>query len=324
MNYFDQIMAGAEQNIMMLLGSEGEGLDPIKKKSLFKRNVEIVNLELSYLCNRKCDYCPVMSSSRTEAQRFMPVDLLKKICAELAQIRYENRLSLNLYNEPLLDPFIDEKIAIIKNQLPYSHVAFNSNGDKLNFEKLQKLSNAGCDLICVTLHPAPYKSQTFEVILRRVRKFYEKLAKDQLPDIDLSSRSHFEFRALGVTVKLQWPDWRIDGTTRAGLLIENTPKMEVRVQPCAKPFREFTIFYDGIVQPCCEAFHDDKINLAPMGNLNESTIFDVYSSALLARFRRHVFDFGAKKGICEYCTVADYSDRDSDSIRKGVLSKMGF
>ena len=75
----------------------------IDKKVLFKRHVEVVNLELSYECNRKCDYYPVSFSDRQNTQSYMDKDLIEKICIELSEIRYDNRISLNLYNEPLLD-----------------------------------------------------------------------------------------------------------------------------------------------------------------------------------------------------------------------------
>jgi len=55
MDYFDQVMLGSEENILLLLGSKKSALTPLMKKSLFKRNVEIINIELSYLCNRKCE-----------------------------------------------------------------------------------------------------------------------------------------------------------------------------------------------------------------------------------------------------------------------------
>jgi len=80
MDYFDQVMLGSEENILLLLGSKKSALTPLMKKSLFKRNVEIINIELSYLCNRKCEYCPVAQSSRKEKQEKMSIQLLEKFC----------------------------------------------------------------------------------------------------------------------------------------------------------------------------------------------------------------------------------------------------
>lgn len=324
MNYFEQIIAGSEENILLLLGHQNNSLNETTKKALFKRNVEIINLELSYLCNRKCDYCPVSSSPRKYEQKFMASDLLKKICIELSKIRYENRISLNLYNEPLLDNALEEKITLIRTHLPYSHIGFNTNGDKLTLNRLKGLSDAGCDYICVTLHPPPNTNQSNETIFRRVSKLLKKLDISPNEVIDLEQKKFVQFRAYGLTLKIQWPEWRVSGTNRAGILVGHISRKYRRNQPCMKPFREFTVYSDGKVQPCCEAFHDDLTNPLEIGNLNISSIFQVYTEKALSNFRRSVFDFGPKNGICKHCNVSDYSLPEEADIRRDILSRGQF
>lgn len=322
MNYFDQITQGAEENILLLLDENISELSQVAKKSLFKRNVEIVNLELSYLCNRKCDYCPVAHSTRQVKQDHMADFVFEKICNELNEIRFENRISLNLYNEPLLDDSLEEKISLIRKKLPFCHIGFNSNGDKLNFNRLKKISDAGCNSICVTLHPLPHEVLDNEAILKRVSKLYEKLKMEKLFFLDVVEKNNIEFRSLGVNIKIQWPDWRTQGTSRAGILIEHISKRFKRTQPCAKPFREFTIYYDGKVQPCCEAFHDESKNTFEVGDLARDSIFDVYVSKNMNNFRQSLYDFSLKIGICKNCNVIDHSRLEEDPFRKSILSKM--
>jgi MoaA/NifB/PqqE/SkfB family radical SAM enzyme len=323
MNYFDQIIEGCETNIFSLLGKDSANLNEIAKRGLFKRNVEIINLELSYQCNRKCDYCPVSTSSRMNKQTYISDDVFERICRDLAIIRYENRISLNLYNEPLLDATLEEKIHALKSVLPFCHIQLNSNWDKLTAERLTKLVTAGLNSMCITLHPPANKSQSIETIKNRVLKLCARFGDPQLPDLDNAIFSgYLTIRHSGVSIRLQWPNWRIDGTDRAGLLLNQAGAVKLRTQPCAKPFREFTIFYDGTVQPCCESFHDDNINLVPVGNLHENSIFDVYSSDILSKFRKSVFDFGPKGGICATCSVADFSSPRDDVKRKAILLRL--
>jgi len=321
-NYFDQIYFGAKSDFKMLLGGLDFGSDDLIKKSLFKRNVEIVNLELSYKCNRKCDYCPVKDSSRQVVQRFMPIDLLEKISSELSAIRYSNRILLNLYNEPLLDASLEQKIALIKRYLPICHLSFNSNGDKLSRQRLKTLSDSGCDYICVTLHPPAGKEQTISTIRRRLVKLSERLDYYLPDDVDLSKINHFEFRSMGVLIRVQWPNWRISGTYRGGALNDHASVSFVRTKPCEEPFREFTIYYDGVVQPCCESFRDDNIEGVPMGDVRTSTVFDIYSSPIMSKFRRSVFCFGSKKGICRSCSAGDYSQESERVLRDEILSEV--
>lgn len=322
MNYFDQISHNNLENLRLLLTKNGSFTDELNKKIVFKKHVEIVNLELSYQCNRKCDYCPVQNSNRRTKQQQMNSDLFEKIVSNLMEIRYENRISLNLYNEPMMDNKLYDRINYIKTRLPYSHIGFNSNGDYLNNKTLSYLSDSGLDYICITLHPQPKKTQDRSVIIRRVYKMLHKI--NYVFDeniIDQKFIENNEFLIInkkGVKIKIQWPDWRQFGTNRAGIVHELNSK-SIRYDPCIKPFREFTIYHNGIVQPCCESYLDDSNNLSEVGDLNLNNIFDIYLSIKLSTFRRHVFDFSEKSGICASCSVKDYSNINDDIYRKSIL-----
>jgi len=317
LHYFDQITAIKKNAALLLSGSEDRNIN----QALFKSNVEIINLELSSGCNRKCDYCPVKTSSRSINNFLMDESLFLQIVKELALIRYENRISLNLYNEPLLDKTLSEKVALIKRRLPYCHVSFNSNGDKLDRAVLSELSDAGLDYICVTLHPPPGECEDRVTVSRRVANLFRRLGVTKQPDYQFS-KGELEFRVQGVRIKIQWPNWREEGTDRGGTLKTHQGAVETRVAPCQKPFREFTIFYDGSVQPCCEAFHDEKTNLAEMGSLSEGhTIFDIYAGESLSKFRRGVFVFGEKEGICKTCSSSDFSKFEDDQRSRMKLIK---
>ncbi len=153
-----------------------------------------------------------------------------------------------------------------------------------------------------------------------MNKIYSKLTGLELERCDHTTKTFIQFRSHGVTIKAQWPDWRIHGSNRAGILINF--KKHTRIQPCQKPFREFTVFYDGKVQPCCEAFHDDQTNLVEMGDLNKNSVFEVYAGNRLSNFRREVFDFSPKKGICESCNIVDYSSPDEASDRTALIARV--
>ena len=122
-------------------------------------------------------------------------------------------------------------------------------------------------------------------------------------------------------MEVQWPDWNVDGTNRAGVLTDHATIEFRRTSPCIKPFREFTIYSDGLVQPCCEAFHDSAVTLVEIADLHKASIFEAYSSRQMANFRRHLIDFSPKSGICASCTVPDYSSPASDSERKSLLEE---
>ena len=173
MNYIDLLLQLTRETVVKSLRYD---IDDKDKKALFKAAVEIINIETSYQCNRKCDYCPVANSTRKTVQSSMSVDLIEKISSQLAEIRYENRISLNLYNEPLLDEELEEKIGVIRSHLPWATLTLNSNGDKLQKARLKKLSNSGLNYICVTLHPQPNRSNSPSMLSKRIKKMIEKNA----------------------------------------------------------------------------------------------------------------------------------------------------
>lgn len=320
MNYFDQVYELGDDNIRHLLTG---AKDLSKAKALFKNNVAIVNLETSYQCNRKCDYCPVASSDRQITQSIISDRLLQKIANELSEIRYENRITLNLYNEPLLDNELEKKIALLRSTLPYSHLGFNSNGDKLNKKRLTSLSDAGINSICVTLHPQPHKVDKEDALLRRIKRLLKK--SDVRSDVNIrADRGFLKFRSHGIQVTVQWPNWRENGTNRGGTVKIKSLNERIRDFPCAKPFREFTVFYDGTVQPCCESFHDTTTTLVTIADLNVDSIFEAYASVNLSRFRRSVFSFSKKSGICKNCMSIDYSVKEKDyAKREAILKRHG-
>lgn len=327
MHYFQMVGFNGKKNLKLLMGDTSTGnLKEIDKRVLFKRHVEVINLELSYECNRKCDYCPVSFSDRQNSQSYMKENLIEKVCKELSEIRYDNKISLNLYNEPLLDKKLADKICTIRKYLPAAHIGFNSNGDFLRLPLLKDLSNSGLNHICVTLHPLPNVNQDNTIIQRRLLKVLKRLEYNFIDDeLDISFielNNSFSCYVEGVRILIQWPDWRKDGTNRGGTLENNSAEVNKRVSPCARPFREFTIFYDGNVQPCCESFHDNKFNLENVGNISDQNLFDLYTSKKLNQMRRSLYDFSEKTGICSECTVRDFSSYSEDKSRKELLAEI--
>lgn len=126
----------------------------------------------------------------------------------------------------------------------------------------------------------------------------------------------------GLNLKIQWVDFNKYGTYRASSVKSNIKKEFVREWPCAKPFNEFTIYYDGVVVPCCEVFHDQNISKFIISEIKTDTIFDAYASSKMARFRQSTFVYGSKNGICEKCTVHDYSNGSDKRVRHRILKNL--
>ena len=112
-DYWKRILSKSE-TIYYELFEQRENITKEIKKNIFEKYVEIVNIETSTKCNRKCLYCPLSEYERGKNQNYMEEELFNKIISDLASINYRGTISLNIYNEPLLDKTIYEKILKIK------------------------------------------------------------------------------------------------------------------------------------------------------------------------------------------------------------------
>jgi hypothetical protein len=291
-----------------LLGSEIDSdlfeynLSLEKNKNLFKQFVKIVNIETFSYCNRHCSYCPV-SLLETKKNSYLKDSYLNQIINNLKEINYSNKISLNLYNEPLSDKSIFDTIYKLRQSLPDATIFFNSNGDYLTKEILEKLSNLGLNSIHITLHTLPKEEYSDEKSLIKIKKFYDKLGFDYTIDTqkkDQYIRTSFHFNELFVSIETT--NYAEYGESRAGSL-DNLVETKKRDWPCARPYREFTLFSNGHAYPCCQIYaplDNDKNSVGSLENYN--SIFELYCSKGLASLRKHLHGYGTKKSPCDVCT----------------------
>ena len=112
----------------------------------------VVEIETTTYCNRKCTYCPNSISDRGDIKniRLMEESLFRKIIDELAEIRFNGRLSPHFYGEPLTDKRLPILLSYARNKLPEAKIVIYTNGDLLNEDTYNELKKAGVDLFHVS------------------------------------------------------------------------------------------------------------------------------------------------------------------------------
>ncbi len=289
--------------------------------ALFKKYVCIVNIETSIYCNRSCSYCPVSSDNYRKAQIQMQDLIFNKIIQELKSISYASTVALNLYNEPLADEKIYLRVKQVRENLPNAFLMFNSNGDYLNKNKLNKLNDAGLNAIFVTLHPSPKKIYDVNDREKCFHKLFKKLGISHY-EIDKSLKdgnieSNVDWN--GMRVRVMANDWARYGNSRAGT-VEFLNTEETRTTPCVRPLREFTISHDGDVFPCCQ-FYPESSKKYLVENVSSQTIFEIYASNTLAMWRKDLFTFGEKQSPCDKCRDADNAKVESAEFRQSIINQ---
>ena len=302
-------------------------IEPIglkEKMSLFKEYVCIVNIETSTYCNRVCAYCPVSLSDSRKKQTHMADAIFQSILEQLASIDYASTISFNLYNEPLADADIFQRVETARKRLPHSFLMFNSNGDYINRDDLNELSKIGLNALLVTLHPPVDKQYLYDDRLKAFQQFFVKLGRDVPVVKKVPDENHLEADIdwNGMQLRVMAHYWEKLGNSRAGA-VRSLNMPEARTSPCVRPLREFTISYDGNVWPCCQFFPDDAANKKYIvDNLGSKSIFEIYASAILTKWRKDLFSFGKKNTPCDSCRDEDFSTGASAEIRKAILHKL--
>ncbi len=295
-----------------------------ESKNLFKKYVEIINLETSAYCNRVCPYCPVSIYERKDKTIKIPESILSSVITALKEVDYAKRISLNLYNEPLYSKFIFEVLSKLNKALPNSVLHLNSNGDYIKSEDtLLKLEQSGLKEIHITLHSPPKskwnKNSRQKALKRFAKKIKFNLLKKHLNNLEFETKFGKKLFCKVVCTDLTIT---LNGRSRGGEINSLKPKMK-RSLPCDKPYREFTIYYNGSVTPCCEIYHDEKYKKYVMGQIlpnNPNSVFEVYAGKLLTKFRESVFDHSMKTGPCSTCVAATREFKNIE-INKDIKSR---
>lgn len=294
-----------------------KSLNDIEKNNVFNKYVNLINIETSTFCNRKCAYCPLAENPRK--QNLMEDTLFLKIMDELRIINYPGHISLSLYNEPLLDTNLINKVKILREYLKDNYVQFNSNGDFLTEDYLQRLKDSGVNQILVTLHTNEGEEYEDGIQIKRLYDYLDNLGLSKykhLETIEPNKNISLIIDYEGMCLLICSNNWSVYGNDRGGkvpsLSIEN------RILPCNNPIREFVVAYDGEVKSCCNIYFTEEDSF---GNINNSNILDVYYSERMVNFRRMMFLFGKKNPICSSCNIEDNSEIESANIRERILKE---
>jgi len=281
---------------------------------LFKASVRIVEVEISSYCNRTCSFCPNFFIDRRSAQNYMSDPLFERILEQLASIDYNGSFRVHRYNEPLADPaYALKRIGQVRSALPNAFIYLHTNADYLDSALLVKLHAAGVRGIRASAYSTkePRGMDELEALLRsRVERlgFPYRLGRWSnivYANVDAIDGLEFTYVATDFSVDQQG---KMLGSTRGGALEVN--KDYVRNSPCAAPFREFQVEWDGTLMPCCQLRSDVPVHAgAVLGRLTpQADIFSEWANVAHVRWRASMVGDGPKAGPCRTCDFATVPD----------------
>ena len=282
-------------------------LEKEKQKEFTKQNLDMVEIEIFSFCNRQCWFCPNSFIDRHSKNIFLPEESYLKIINELKEINYDGSITYSRYNEPLYDKIFLKRIKQARESLPNAFLFTHSNGDYINRDYLEELADAGLNLIKLQCYLGENESFDIEKIIKpRMEKIAQKLHLPYLINTDNKTHYEFEFRHPKIAVIIEANDFREIGVNRG----DSVKKIRAykRTEPCISPFYRLYIDYNGSVMPCCQTRHDNpKHQHMIMGNINQNSLFEIFTNAKFASLRSHLEKHGRKIYPCNSCkgTIKD-------------------
>jgi hypothetical protein len=320
-DYWEALLAQDPKNLKPLFDAPHEKSERIAD---FARNVAIINLETSAACNRVCDYCPDALFDRKK-QLLLPPDLWARFKDNVRELGFGHQISLNLYNEPMMDPTIFDKISELREASGGVVLKISSNGDFINRKSLERLSEAGLDLAYVTLHAPARSEYRDDRQAGYFRKFFKRCEVAPPSNLEMvpGDRISATFEVGRTKVQVFSKNWGKFGNDRAGTVI-SLSKIKPRSAPCMRVFREFTISHLGQVFPCCQFFPDaESSQKHSLGSIQDMDLWDIYFSEKAQAWRRSLFDFSYKARPCDTCNDPDNAVQESSNVRQRVLAGFG-
>jgi len=244
----------------------------------------VFEISPSGTCNRKCGFCPRSAPDFKDVKEFISLDLIKKICIELDEIKWTGLMLFSGFVEPLLNKNIYEILYNVRKILPKCKIELVTNGDVLNIERVKKLFLNGLDSFYISVYDG----------LEREKELINICKKAGLNDNQFKIRKRYlpENQDFGITL-----------TNRGGTMDKAEYKIpslkEPLDRPCYYPSYHFFMDYNGDALICS---HDWGKKLI-VGNLKKQKILDIWLGDKYLNQRKNLLKNKREVSPCKECDV---------------------
>lgn len=236
------------------------------------QNIEVVDIETSTACNRRCTYCPNVNHDNwlLVHNTFMWEDTFSKIVKDLWEEWYSWEICLQRYNEPLMDKRLPKLISIAAELCPLAIVTVYSNGDYLNVDLYKELLSSWLKKLTITQHWEKASKWLLEVLEYR---------EDNPDDIV------FKYREMDANAKFYNRWWEIP-------LLPNQPQNFF-----CKALNCITIDANWDFLLCCNDYHSKH----KFWNVKDGNVLDIFLSDSFQWVRLEAVTWRFSREICNLC-----------------------
>lgn len=253
-----------------------------------------IAIETSSWCTRRCEFCPVSYFPRGD--EYMDDGLWRQIINELSVMKYKGRIEMFIYNEPLYDDSLFDKIADIRCHIPRACIMIATNGDLIDSQYwIHYLFDVGLNQLCINLY-SPKRARQ----LRRYTKEsgYERYDLSLYANIGPKKKVLQIIDRTGVTRD----NHKLPGvhhiSNRAGNIFDFVPPLDVPLDKmCTRPFRFLNIMYDGRAMLCCNDYH----RVVDVGDCSSMPLIEIWNSDAFNVYRSHLQNKDRRLPLCDVC-----------------------
>lgn len=276
-----------------------------------------VAIETTLNCNAKCVMCARACRQLTGA---MSMDLFKKIIEDCHSLGIKD-VGLSVYGEPLMDPFLFERIRLLrKYDMGYG---FFTNGSLLDKSKAKTLFELG-GLKNINFSVCGYKPEVYEAIMVGLKRdavykniidflSLKEMFREHNLDVSISTvKLHLNKKDIKDFVKFWQKQKGVNTILTADLWdrvgaqpIENIGvlgemhKKNIWRSPCKQPWGNIFIYYDGRVAPCCDDGDERKLIV---GNANSQNLLEIFNGKPMENLRKlHLQNKRHLHPVCGNC-----------------------
>lgn len=272
-----------------------------------------IQFEATEGCNLNCSFCGVqgMREKPNSDNRFMTIEtatLLANMIAEAKKLhKWNPRLESCMHGEPTLNPNIHEIHRILREKNPILPQMMLSNGggivkSKNIMEFIHELRRSGLNILGIDCYN--YSKGLWGRIQEALVEAEYPFA--WYPDDQDANPHHrtpnYVFRIVLIR--------DIDEQTLGTHSVLNThcgagmpPVRMKHLSPCAKPFRELSIRYDGNVAICCNDYRGEF----HIGNIRDFPTLDaLWNSDRFLAVRRKLYPGFRDFHPCSSCNAISY------------------
>ncbi len=302
------------------------------------RRMQGIVIGTTGVCNASCIHCPTNKPSRRMPQGRMTMELFSKIVNELAKSSYRGNILFGLFAEPLDDPFLAQRLRLVKQKLPRSEISIATNAGLFDESRHSEIVDLA-DIIAVhveSVSPEVYNRimdpLKAERVFPRIISLIKLAQKKGRNNITLTAPIHKENMLDADRIRQFFEpagNFGLDFTPISNRAWDAGPFFKMSLAPVGVACRptqildQLIIDWDGAVLPCCFDFSKSMI----LGNFNESTIDQVFATQgwqdMFETFRRGEW---SRKPACAQCrsddgfTVGSMVTNLTNSARNKVLS----